>query len=196
MAEQALGAAGCRLSEVELLAVANGPGSFTGIRVGVAAAQGWAKAFQRPVQGVSVLEAMTEAAQPPTEWAAALLDARRGEFYLGLSRRSDAHGAGARGFAPHGPGRVLKPPALGAFLEEQLPTPARLTCLVHQHDAAAARLRASLPKRFAWQSLPDLLLAPIARLALAAHRQGRVQSPADLDACYIRRTDAELHWQE
>lgn len=193
MAEEALGASGCRLSEVELFAVANGPGSFTGIRVGVAAAQGWAKAFERPVTGVSVLEAMAEAGEASTEWAAALLDARRGEFYLGLFRRSQAN-AGA--FAPQGPGWVMKPQALCAHLEEQIPAAVPLTCLVRQHDSAAARLQPSMPKRFAWQTIPDLLVEPIARLALAAHRQGKVQSPAGLDACYIRRSDAELHWSD
>src|SRR5574340_1268265 len=78
MAEAALRAAGRSLRDIDLFAVATGPGSFTGIRVGVAAAQGWATAFGRPVLGVSVLEALTEAAQPKTQWAAPLLDARRG----------------------------------------------------------------------------------------------------------------------
>jgi tRNA threonylcarbamoyladenosine biosynthesis protein TsaB len=196
MAEEVLRAARGSLREIELFAVANGPGSFTGIRVGVAAAQGWAKALGRPVQGVSVLEAMTEAARPQTDWAAALLDARRGELYLGLFHRSDPCRSGAPAFQPHGPGWVLKPQALGAFLEQQLPAGASLTFLVRKHDAAAARVRATLPGRFAWQSLPGLLVEPIARLALAAHQLGRVQSPADLDARYLRRSDAELNWQE
>ncbi len=189
MADAALDAARCRLSEVELFAVANGPGSFTGIRVGVAAAQGWAKAFARPVEGISVLAAMTEAAQPATDWAAAILDARRGEFYLGLFRRT------GEGFAPQGSGWVLKPEALAALLEEQV-RGAPLTCVVRRPDAAAMQLRSALAERAAWQELADPLVAPLASLALAAHRQGRVQSPAELDACYVRRSDAELHWHE
>jgi len=81
-----------RLGDIELFAVALGPGSFTGIRVGVAAAQGWAMAFERPVVGVSMLEAMVEQAQPP-DIAVPILNARRGEFFLGLFRRSPQLGS-------------------------------------------------------------------------------------------------------
>lgn len=195
--EELLPMAGCSLGDIELFAVANGPGSFTGIRVGVAAAQGWAKALGRSVQGVSVLAALTEAACPEAAWAAPILDARRGEFFFGLfARRGESPDSSAPAFQAQGPGWVLKPQALGAFLEKQLPAGAPLTCLVRQHDAAAARLRASLPERFGWQDVPGLLVPAIARLALAAHRQGSVSSPAELDACYIRRSDAELNWRE
>jgi len=69
MTQQALAAAGAALADVALFAVATGPGSFTGIRVGVAAAQGWAQALGRPAAGVSVLEALVEEARPDADWA-------------------------------------------------------------------------------------------------------------------------------
>src|SRR5215471_4160 len=75
-------------ADIELFAVATGPGSFTGIRVGVAAAQGWAQATGRPVCGVSVLEAMVEQARPQAEWLIPLLDARRGELVLSVFCRT------------------------------------------------------------------------------------------------------------
>src|SRR5207245_10730264 len=56
------------LQEIELFVVAHGPGSFTGIRVGVSAAQAWGEAFGRPVFGVSVLEAMAEDSRAETDW--------------------------------------------------------------------------------------------------------------------------------
>src|SRR5579864_6353207 len=94
MFESALADAGVKLSrpplslrDIDLFAVANGPGSFTGIRTGVAATQGWATALGRPTKGVSILAAMANEGQPETRWAAAIMDARRGEFYLGLFRR-------------------------------------------------------------------------------------------------------------
>ena len=62
MVERALVQAHLELRDIELYAVANGPGSFTGIRVGLAAARAWGKAFDRPVRGVSVLEAMVNGA--------------------------------------------------------------------------------------------------------------------------------------
>src|SRR2546429_3523592 len=89
------------LRDIELFAVATGPGCFTGIRVGLAAAQGWAQACGRPVRGVSVLEAMVEEARPEAVWAAPVLDARRGEFFVGLFRR-DGESSPAGGLRPAG----------------------------------------------------------------------------------------------
>src|SRR5947208_289269 len=109
MVEGVLAQLNLGLRDIESFAVATGPGSFTGIRVGIAAAQGWAQAFGRPVWGVSVLEAMVEEARPEAVWAAPVLDARRGEFFVGLFRRDGescpaggprptGHGAGAWGY--------------------------------------------------------------------------------------------------
>lgn len=186
------------LRDVELYAVANGPGSFTGIRVGLAAAQAWAKAFERPVRGISVLEAMVEEAHPETDCAVPILDARRGEFYLGLFRRAPSQRAGRDeiAFEPDGAGLVLKPNALGALLAQTMKGGATVTCLAREQDQVALTLRESLPNALRWQNVPSYLVGAIARLALEAHRQGRLQSPAELDAYYIRRSDAELNWRE
>ena len=87
MVEQALAQAHLELREIDLYAAANGPGSFTGIRVGLAAARAWGKAFDRRVRGVSVLEAMVNKVRLTSDWAFPILDARRGEFFLGGFRR-------------------------------------------------------------------------------------------------------------
>jgi len=200
MVDDLLAQAGARqgssfsLRDVELFAVANGPGSFTGIRVGLAAAQAWAKAFQRPVWGVSVLEAMVEEASPDTELAVPILDARRGEFFLETSRRLAVEGRSR--FVAEGEGRVLKPEDLRPFLARLLPSGATVTCVVREHDHLAQALRASLPESIRWVEVRGTLLPAIARLALEAYRRGRVQSPAEIDAYYIRRSDAELKWKE
>jgi tRNA threonylcarbamoyladenosine biosynthesis protein TsaB len=182
------------LADIELFAVTNGPGSFTGIRVGLAAAQGWAKAFGRPVQGVSVLEAMVEEAQPETESAIPILNARRGEFFLQAFRRV-AEGSAAR-FVPVGDGLVLKPEGVSHFIAECASRGGSATCLVREHDGAAISLRASLPAELVWRSVPGTLLRAVARLALCAASQGELATPADLDAYYIRRSDAELNWKD
>ena len=192
-AQARLAVASFSLRDIDLFAVANGPGSFSGIRVGVAAAQGWARAFDRPVRGVSVLEAMVAQAQPQADYAVPILDARRGEFYVGLfhltadDQNSD--------FEPAGEGRVLKPEALAPFLAERLPDVTSTVCLTREHDQAALALRNALPQTLRWQPVPGTLVAGIAYLALAAHRKGQLQSPAELDAYYIRRSDAELNWR-
>ena len=189
------------LRNIELFGVANGPGSFTGIRVGLAAAQAWAKAFARPVRGVSVLEAMVEGAHPETEWAVPILDARRGEFFVSLYRHPwpEKHG-GQAAFEADGEGWVVKPNALGSFLAERLPAGTSVTLLTREHDRLAEGLRESLLKSLAptsvgWQTVPGFLVGAVARVALRSQRQGKLQDPAELDAYYIRRSDAELKWR-
>jgi tRNA threonylcarbamoyladenosine biosynthesis protein TsaB len=181
------------LGDVGLFAVANGPGSFTGIRVGVAAAQGWALALGRPVLGVSNLEAMVEAASPETEFAAALLDARRGEFFVALYKKVEA--AGSSRFQLVGKPTALRPEGVRAHLQGALGTSGPLTCVVREVDRAAESLRPSLSIEFEWRAVPGTLVSAIARAALAASRRGELQSPAELDACYIRSSDAELSFR-
>jgi tRNA threonylcarbamoyladenosine biosynthesis protein TsaB len=80
-ADELLRASGVTPRDLELLAVGVGPGSFTGVRIGLAAARGLALALDLPVAGVSTLEAL--AAGVPG--AVAVIDARRGEIFVHLS---------------------------------------------------------------------------------------------------------------
>lgn len=195
MAERALAKAKPRdghalgLRDIELFAVASGPGSFTGIRVGLAAAQGWTRAFNRPVKGISVLEAMVEQARPGTEWAVPILDARRSEFFLGHFRRL----RGQNTFQADREGLVLKPEALRSHVRELLgehPESA-MTCIAREKDCAAQAFQGSLPDGVVWQTIRAPVLGAIARLALRAWREGNLAKPSDLNACYIRRPDAD-----
>src|SRR5437867_2965882 len=243
MTDRLLARLNLTLRDIDLFAVATGPGSFTGIRVGVAAAQGWAQAFGRPVRGVSVLEAMVEEARPEAVWAASVLDARRGEFFVGLFRRHGescpaggsrpmGHGTGAWGYAVE-PGSQIgkateRDPILklgGAQTSRPLPSSAQsatehglvlaqnslrqffeefatgecasqaICCLVREHDRTALELRSTFPGHLRWQSVQGWLVDAVARLAVFAHGEGRLQSPAELSASYIRCSDAELHWK-
>ena len=182
------------LAALDALAVSAGPGSFTGIRVGLAAAQAWARAFERPARGISVLEAMVDEASPEDDLAVPILDARRGEFYLGLYRRVE--GAGTSRFAAQGEGWVLKPQALTAFLAENLPGEATADFVVRASDQSAQELVKVLRKSARCRQISGTLVAAIARLALRAQSEGRPPSATELDACYIRRSDAELNWKE
>jgi len=79
--ERALAAARLRLTGCERIAVCAGPGSFTGVRVGLATAWGLGRAVGIPVESVPTLEAMAEAARPLGDLrVAAFLDAGRGEI--------------------------------------------------------------------------------------------------------------------
>lgn len=82
--DRVLAQAGKKLAMVERIAVTIGPGSFTGIRVGVAAARGFALALKIPTVGITTLETMAAAARLKTPGRAVLaaMDAKRGEIYL------------------------------------------------------------------------------------------------------------------
>ena len=184
------------LADMGLIAVATGPGSFTGIRVGLAAAQGWAKAFGLPVRGVSVLEALVEAAQIRTDWATSILDARRGEFFVGLFHRQPQGDTDCQPcYLPADEGRLLKPEELDPFLTRRLPEGAEATCVVRGHDRAALALREDLSSSFQWQAVTGTLVESVARLGFRDYRTGKQQGTSDLDAYYIRRPDAELYWK-
>jgi tRNA threonylcarbamoyladenosine biosynthesis protein TsaB len=190
------GVAARGLADIGLIAVATGPGSFTGIRVGLAAAQGWAKAFGLPVCGVSVLEALVEAGQVQTEWAASILDARRGDFYLGLFRRQPATDGTYSAFPqPAGEGWLLKAGELGAFFSTHLPEGVAATCVVRGHDQAVVALRQSVASSGQWQAVTGTLVEAVAHIALRNWQKGRPQTKSVLDALYIRRPDAELYWK-
>jgi tRNA threonylcarbamoyladenosine biosynthesis protein TsaB len=78
--------AGVPLAAVERIAVTRGPGTFTGVRIGLATARGLALALARPAVALSTLEALAcnFASPPDAAPVTAVIDARRGEVYLGL----------------------------------------------------------------------------------------------------------------
>lgn len=183
---------------VDLFAVSNGPGSFTGIRVGLAAAQAWAMATGRPARGVNVLDTLLEMAQPATPWAVSLLDARRGEFYARVYHRPQSAAASnipAAAFSPIGEGAALQPAQVAPFLAARVPEGDALTLLSRGHEPTANCLAPLLPASINWVTVEGPLFPAIARLARRAQASGRPPSPEELNACYIRRSDAELNWK-
>ena len=92
MARDAVVEAGGGFGAVDRIGVTVGPGSFTGLRVGLAFAQGLGAALDRPVVGVSTLDALA-ASIDPVGLVAAVIDARRGQVYARLFRDGVALGA-------------------------------------------------------------------------------------------------------
>jgi tRNA threonylcarbamoyl adenosine modification protein YeaZ len=216
MVDHLLAETGLRLKDIELFAAANGPGSFTGIRVGLAAAQGWAKALGRQARGVSILEALVEAVGSDADLVLPLLDARRSEFYLCPFRRvGDARAteggdlpgpASPFPFRADGGGLALKRADLEPFMrqlaagkERSGGAPPSVCCVTRQQDCAAESLRGFLSGPLEWKVVAGTLVGAIARRARQAHQEasgGEPESACGLDAYYIRRSDAELHWKE
>jgi tRNA threonylcarbamoyl adenosine modification protein YeaZ len=106
LVDRAFGSAGWRKADIDLVVTCLGPGSFTGIRVGLATAKGIALALDRPIVGVSGLEAMAKAcrdrAAKDADAVAALIDARKAEvFWAAYGREGEllagpGHVAGER----------------------------------------------------------------------------------------------------
>ncbi|MBO5892034.1 MAG: tRNA (adenosine(37)-N6)-threonylcarbamoyltransferase complex dimerization subunit type 1 TsaB [Oscillospiraceae bacterium] len=84
MAENLLSQCGKKPSQVEAVAVASGPGSFTGVRIGVAAAKGFAWGGELPIYGVSTLEAMALGLGAWEGVICPVMDARRSQVYNAL----------------------------------------------------------------------------------------------------------------
>lgn len=86
MAESMLSACGLGPQDIDAVAVAGGPGSFTGVRIGVAAAKGFAWGREIPLYGVSTLEAMARSLGQYSGIICAAMDARRSQVYNAIFR--------------------------------------------------------------------------------------------------------------
>ena len=179
----ALAQANLTLGNVDLLAVCLGPGAFTGLRVGIAAAQGLAFATARPIVGISALEALALAAldgEHDAVTAAVWMDAARGEVFAARYRRDSASPTGV---APLDDPVSAPPDAVAARWREDGPAIARWI------GDGAARYRTLLADGA--QLMPTPVLAPVVgRLAIA--RQAEAGAPHALRPLYVRPPDAEL----
>lgn len=185
--QKVLEMAGVERSELSAVAVSIGPGSFTGLRIGLATAKGLAYALGLPVVGVSTLAAM--AANFPVEGSivATMLDAQKGNVYLELYRT-----------APKGPELVAPVEILP--LAEALERCAALgEPVMLAGDIAAKKLRGKeLPPRV-FLAPPSHVLpraAAVAELARARLERGETDNVMDLAPTYIRRSEAEVLWEE
>ena len=190
-AERVLADASVQMEELDLLAVATGPGSFTGVRIGLTAVKAWAEVYGKPVIGVSRLEAMAHSLPLPagTGFVAACYDAQRSQLFAALFSRA----AGL------------------ALVESEQVIPAE-AFLNWVHDRVGAQsvawisldpeLITALPT---WQkrvACGDTMKQCAAQLAVAVGRvageralAGLFSDPLELDANYVRRSDAEIFWK-
>jgi tRNA threonylcarbamoyladenosine biosynthesis protein TsaB len=169
-----LAQAGIRLEKVDCFAAASGPGSFTGVRVGLSAVKGLAEALGKTVLGVSNLRALGSFGNLPLR--AVFNDARRGEVYAAVYN-SDLE--------PVAPEAVLKLSDWLAMLHEP------------QYEFISGSLAADALQgtRFAGMPFIEAPKSLAAAVAFCAERD-RGLDPATLDANYVRRSDAELFWRD
>ncbi|MBI5068661.1 MAG: tRNA (adenosine(37)-N6)-threonylcarbamoyltransferase complex dimerization subunit type 1 TsaB [Deltaproteobacteria bacterium] len=182
-----------KLGEVEGYAVGLGPGSFTGLRVGLATWKGLAYANQRPIAGVSSLAALALAAVPAAPEGALLLpllDARKGEVYAGFYRRSGA------GVEAEQPDAALGPQALLERAASLSLGGRTLVAFGEGYEAYRSLLGGKLP------ALPGVPATPPAHAVarLAAARLGNAAfDPAAvfaLEPHYVRKSEAEVKFPD
>lgn len=177
-AEALLAEAGVAKRQLDAIAVGRGPGAFTGVRLGVALAQGIALALQRPVLPVSTLAALALRAEPADGEARVLaaIDARMGEVYSGafLLREGEARALGAE--------RVGTPDAV-ALPDEGDGWHGVGTGFAAGEGALQRRLGARFAAIDA-AALPHA--ADVARLAAAAYARGEALAPERVEPAYLR----------
>ena len=185
------------LEEFDLFAVAAGPGSFTGLRVGLAAVKGWAEVYRKPIAAVSGLEAIAAQSHSRSYWVVPVLDAHRGQVYFGTYRHVGE--PGETRLALEGEECVMTPEefldslrARGAATDCTIVTPA------HALVAAAASRYETVHAwgaRICVDEVSAILAPYIGRLGYLRAQRGELVDSLTLDANYVRRTDAELHWK-
>lgn len=182
---------GIELSQFDLYAVATGPGSFTGLRVGLTAVKGCAEVFNKPIAPVGTLEAIAYQASASKENALAIpiLDARRGQIYGGVYCLANGL------MIPKSDDRVE---TLGEFLEWLAPHVEAKQPIVVSPDKWI--LRELSEKRWqepnaVFQEASALLAPEIARCAVKKASQQQLVDALTLEAHYVRRSDAELLWK-
>ena len=185
MAEAALRSAGVKMNDVELFAVTAGPGSFTGVRIGVALVKGLAFGRGKICCGVSALESLAENVVPLPGLVCPVMDARRNEVYTALFDSRD--GALTRLL----PDSALPASELAATVARDYP--GREVILVGDGVAVAEPVfRAAGIKLF---PIPDVLLPHSAvscgRAALRAARAGLTVDGEELAPIYLRESQAE-----
>lgn len=178
--DEALSAAGIACGDVDVFAAVAGPGSFTGVRIGVCAAKGMAHAVGKPCAAVHALEALAMNCFGFDGLCCPILDARRGQVYCA-----------AFDMAGGMPVRALEDAAqpLSEFLD-RLPGDRRLIFVGDGVPAHGEAVRRALGERalIAPQNLRDL--RPDAACVLAAARPESWVAPAALRPIYLRKPQA------
>ena len=176
----ACAAAGIEIAAIGLFAVAVGPGSFTGLRIGIATVQGLAMARHRRVVPVSTLEALAAAAPVNSSRIAAWMDAQRGEVFAQVFERGDG---------------AIRP------LCDAVAAPARAVLDLHSswldqavfHGDGALRYREQILASRTSARIVDRV-APLAGAIgrIAAGDPDRAVLPHAIVPVYVRRPDAEI----
>lgn len=169
-------------ADVAGVAVNLGPGAFTGLRVGLATAQGLATAYKRPLMGCSTFEALVDAAADWDGVICPVIEARRGEVYAAFYRRQGCQ------VSETAPGMVVTPDTLCTLVQE------RTLFLGSGVQSCGELLASRLGERAVCRDLGSdfALAANVARLGCERSATTAPDDGYRLTPIYIRPADARL----
>ena len=194
--------AGVKLAEVDVFACAAGPGSFTGLRIGIATLKALAASLTRPCVGIPTLQAVALSGGPSTA-TVALLPAGRGEVFAQLFSVTDDGVVRDLDTAAH-----LTPPKLleryagfqnlnwagsGAHLQRDFLESCARELGINFFDEMTVAEGVKGDPMWYLAPLERNLATQVAALALQLLQKGAIQSPDSLSAIYVRPSDAELN---
>lgn len=177
------------LQDLDGIVVSGGPGSFTGLRIGLATAKGLAYASQKPLVTVSTLDSLAYNVKGYPHLICPILNARRNEVYTAVYRDAGEELEMVMTYAALSPAELVNRllplaepvmflgdavPLLGTYLREQLGSQAQL-----------ATIFASLPSA-----------AVLGWLGLQKLKKGQVADLVAAKPLYIRPSEAEVKWQQ
>ena len=182
----ALERAALEIDQIDCFAVALGPGSFTGLRIGISTLKGLCMATQKPIVGVSSLEALSYSVPNNPALICPLLDARKKQVYTSLFRYREKK--------------------LVRLIEDMVLYPEELIKRINERviflgdgvdvyrdliEEKIGDLALFLPRFF---NQPRA--ASVAGIGMMKHSLGEALDPRDLKPTYIRRSEAEIKWEE
>lgn len=175
------------IRELDGLALSLGPGSFTGLRIGVSTIKGLALCLEKPIAGISTLEVLASQISPTPYLLCPILDARKGEVYTTFYRyEGGSHPQRQSPIEAIEPGQLalrINEPTLffgsgvktyGAFLKERL-----------QHLAMFPPPTLHIPHG-----------STVAKLGLERLKKGERLDLPNFTPFYLRPSEAEIKWRE
>jgi len=177
----------CSIGDVGGWAISLGPGSFTGLRIGVSTVKGLAFATGIPVAGVSTLDALGSQVSPTPYLICPILDARKKEVYTAFYRYGEGNILGRQS-----DDQALRPEDLVKKIKE------RTIFLGDGVRTYRDFLLHSLPSQAIFPAAPVHVLhgSMVAKLGLELLKKGKHLSVSTLSPIYIRPSEAEVKWQE
>jgi tRNA threonylcarbamoyladenosine biosynthesis protein TsaB len=186
-ADLALESAKSAMGAVDVFAVASGPGSFTGVRIGLTTVKAWSEVFSKPIVSVSRLEAVAAESESESPYLASFIDAQRGQIFGALYNRAES------GLSLIEQEMVASPEVFMEWVDKQV---------AGDEVAWVSTDPDTLAQHSAWQgraaqgdniqSVPGILAPLIGKMAFQRALKGDVLDALSVDANYVRRSYVEV----